>query len=83
MISAVACRTRLGRPSRPGAFSGDVDLIASSISFSVISSRLICLVYCTSYVSRKSAAGSLRKKVHLNTSTFSLAFITSHLVYRH
>ena len=83
MISAVACKTRFGRPSGPGAFRGDVDLMASNISFSVIGGWLICPVYCTPCVSRKSATGGLGKKVRLNTSAFSLASVASRLVCGH
>lgn len=83
MMSAVTCRTRFGRPSGPGAFRGDVDLMASSISFSVIGGWLICPVYCTLCVSRKSATGGLGKKVRLNTSAFSLASVTSRSVCGH
>ena len=83
MMSAVACRARLGRPSGPGALSGDVDLIASNISFSVIGGRLICPVYWTLCVSRRSATGGRGKKVRLNTSAFSLASVTWRLVCGH
>jgi hypothetical protein len=83
MMSAVTCRTRFGSPSRPGAFRGDVDLMASSISFSVIGGWLICPVYCTPCVSRKSAIGGLGRKMCLNTSAFSLASVISRLVYGH
>lgn len=83
MMSAVACRTRFGRPSGPGAFRGDVDLMASSISFSVIGSWLIYPVYCAPCVSRKSTTGGLGKMVRLKTSAISLASVTSRLVCRH
>jgi hypothetical protein len=82
-MPAVACRTRFGRPSGPGAFRGDVDLMASSISFPVIGGRLICPVCCTPCVSHRSATGGLGKKVRLDTSAFSLASVTSLLVCGH
>jgi hypothetical protein len=82
-VSAVAYKTRFGRLSRPGAFRGDVDLIASKISFLVICGRPICLAYYAFYMSSRSAAGGLGKKVRLNTSTFSLASVTLLIVCRH
>jgi hypothetical protein len=82
-VSAVAYKTRFGRLSEPGAFRGDVNLIASKISFSVIGGRSICLAYYASYISSRSAASGLRKKVRLNTSTFSLTSVTLLIVYRY
>ena len=83
MMSAITCRTRFGRPSGPGAFRGDADLMASSISFSVIGGWLICPVYCAPCVSRKFATGGWGKNVRLNTSAFSLASVISRLVRGH
>ena len=83
MVSAVACKTRFGRPSGPGAFRGDVNLIASKISFSVIGGRPICLAYCAFCMSSRSAVSGLGKKVRLNTSAFSLASVTSIVVCGH
>lgn len=73
MMSAVAGKTQLGSPSGPGAFSGDVDLIASKVSFSTIGARLISAAFCTPCMSCRSATGGLRKKVRPKTPAFPLA----------